>query len=208
MSAIQPKIKSTTRLLRLENCLYLGSSGQSAEIPDPTGTIEYLLQAMDGKSTLPQLHQVVVQKYPTISLEDVAGAVEQLDHAGLLENGAFNSVGSSLTEYDLKRWERNINFFGSFSDLHTNKYEAQNRLKTARVALLGLGGLGSHLLYDLVALGVHTIRAVDFDTIELSNLNRQILYTELDIGKSKTEAARERILGFNPHLNLDIIRKN
>src|SRR6185312_22371 len=81
----------------------------------------------------------------------------------------------------------------------------QYRLKTARVVLLGLGGLGSHLLYDLAALGVQDIRAVEYDKVELSNLNRQILYNESDIGKPKAQVAAEKILAFNSHLHLEVI---
>ena len=194
------------RLFRLGDLLYLSSSGQSAEIPDPTGAIEYLFQVMDGRRTIVQLQEIVQQKYPAIPGEDIAQAIEAFDRAGFLENGLFDSQ-NPLTEYDCARWERNINFFGSFSNLNTNKYELQYRLKTARVALLGLGGLGSHLLYDLAALGLQNIRAVEFDKIELSNLNRQILYCETDIGRPKAEVAAERIRAFSPRLQLEVISK-
>lgn len=206
MGEIKPKVKSVTRLFRLGDNIYLGNSGLSAEIPDSTGSIEYLLQAMDGQRTVAQLHQAIQQRYPHITHEEIVQAVQQMDQAGFLENAVFNPQGL-LTEYDVARWERNINFFGSLSDLQTSKYELQHRLKTARVALLGLGGLGSHLLYDLVALGVHHIRVVEFDKVELSNLNRQILYTEADVGKPKAEAATKRILAFNSHLNLEVVPK-
>jgi molybdopterin/thiamine biosynthesis adenylyltransferase len=207
MERIQPRLKSTLRLFRLGDQLYLNSSGLASEIPDPAGSIEYLFQTMDGQHTIDHICATVSQKYPTITAAEIRRAIEQMDQAGFLENAAFNEQDTYLTDYDIKRWERNINFFGSFSDLHTNKYELQHRLKTTRVALLGLGGLGSLLLYDLVALGVHNIRAVEFDTIELSNLNRQILYSESDVGRPKAEAAAERILAFNPHLDLQVLPK-
>jgi len=206
MDLVRPKQKSTMRLFRLGDLLYLGSGGQSAEIPDPTGAIEYLFQAMDGKRTIVQLQEIVQQKYPAIPGEDIAQAIETFDQAGFLENGLFDSQ-NPLTEYDCARWERNINFLGSFSNLNTNKYELQHRLKTARVALLGLGGLGSHILYDLAALGLQDIRAVEFDKVELSNLNRQILYCEADIGRPKAEIAAERIRAFSPRLQLEVISK-
>lgn len=69
----------------------------------------------------------------------------------------------------------------------------QKRIADAKVTLLGLGGLGSHALFDLVSLGFTNIRAVDFDKVELSNLNRQILYAERDIGRLKIDAAKETI---------------
>lgn len=205
MERIQPRIKSTLRLFRMGDRLYLNSSGIASEIPDPAGSIEYLFEAMDGQRTIDEVCAVVSQHYPTIAANEILQAIKQMDQAGFLENAVFCAEDAHLTEYDVKRWERNINFLGSFSNLQTNKYELQHRLQTTRVALLGLGGLGSLLLYDLVALGVHTIRAVEFDTIELSNLNRQILYAESDVGRPKAEAATERILAFNPHLNFTVL---
>ncbi len=204
MQEIKPKKKSTVPLFRLGDCIYFSTSGVSAEIPDKTGAIESLIHAMDGNRVPEQLHQVVQQKYPSVTLEEIIESLEQLDRAGFLENAAFDAQGL-LNEYELKRWERNINFLGSFADMRTNKFELQSRLKTKRVVLLGLGGLGSHLLYDLVALGVQDIRVVEFDKVELANLNRQILYTESDIGRLKAEVAAERILAFNPHLRLEAI---
>jgi molybdopterin/thiamine biosynthesis adenylyltransferase len=205
MERIQPRLKSTLRLFRIGDRLYLNSSGIASEIPDPAGSIEYLCEAMDGQRTPDQICVLVSQRYPSITAAEILRAIEQMDQAGFLENAALRAQDSDLTEYDVKRWERNINFFGSFAHLHTNKYDLQSRLKSTRVALLGLGGLGSLLLYDLVALGVHTIRAVEFDRIEISNLNRQILYAEADVGRLKAEAAAERILAFNPHLNFEVL---
>ncbi|THA46495.1 HesA/MoeB/ThiF family protein, partial [Histophilus somni] len=67
---------------------------------------------------------------------------------------------------------------------------------------LGCGGLGSHILYELTAVGFLNITIVDFDKIELSNLNRQILYKESDIGKSKVKTACENIKKFSPISNI------
>jgi len=205
MERIQPRIRPTLRLFRLGDQLYLNSSGIASEMADPAGSIEYLFEAMDGQRTIEEVSAVVRQRYPTITGAEIRQAIAHLDQAGFLENAAFTQQDAHLTDYDITRWGRNINFFGSFSNLQTSKYELQHRLKTTRVALLGLGGLGSLLLYDLVALGVQSIRAVEFDRIELSNLNRQILYSESDVGRPKAEAAAERILAFNPHLDLQIL---
>lgn len=78
--------------------------------------------------------------------------------------------------------------------------EGQRRLKEARVLVVGTGGLGSPLLQYLVAAGVGTIGLVDFDVVEASNLQRQVLFTLQDIGKPKVEAARERLQAQNPYV--------
>jgi len=80
--------------------------------------------------------------------------------------------------------------------------EGQKRLKAARVLLVGVGGLGSPAGLYLAAAGVGTLGLVDFDAVEVSNLQRQVLYGESDIGRLKVEAALERLRGLNSHIRL------
>ena len=74
----------------------------------------------------------------------------------------------------------------------------QKRLKNARVLVIGAGGLGSPTLLYLAAAGVGTLGIVDFDTVDESNLQRQIIHGTSDIGRPKTHSARDSILGINP----------
>ncbi len=78
----------------------------------------------------------------------------------------------------------------------------QRRLKASRVLVVGAGGLGSPVLLYLAAAGVGRIGVVEFDRVEPSNLNRQVLYTEADVGQSKAEVARRRLLALNPHIEV------
>ena len=78
----------------------------------------------------------------------------------------------------------------------------QEKLKKARVLCIGLGGLGSPLTLYLAAAGVGTLGLVDKDAIELSNLQRQILYETKQVGYSKTKAAKAKLLAFNPNLEV------
>lgn len=78
----------------------------------------------------------------------------------------------------------------------------QERLKEARVLLIGAGGLGSPLGLYLAAAGVGNLGLVDFDVVDESNLQRQVLYSTHDVGRSKLEAAKERLLGVNPHIDI------
>ncbi|MDD2708536.1 MAG: molybdopterin-synthase adenylyltransferase MoeB [Verrucomicrobiae bacterium] len=81
----------------------------------------------------------------------------------------------------------------------------QERLKKSSVLLIGLGGLGSPAATYLAAAGVGRLGLVDPDVVDLSNLQRQILYTTPETGKSKTEAAAARLRALNPHVKLDVI---
>lgn len=80
--------------------------------------------------------------------------------------------------------------------------EGQQRLKAARVLVVGAGGLGSPLLQYLAAAGVGTIGIVDPDRVSSSNLQRQVLYGEKDLGRLKVEAAKDRLLDLNPLLDI------
>lgn len=78
----------------------------------------------------------------------------------------------------------------------------QLKIKRAKVAVIGAGGLGCPVLQYLTSVGVGEIGIIDFDIVDVSNLHRQILYTETDIGQPKTKVAIERLLAQNPYVVL------
>ena len=80
--------------------------------------------------------------------------------------------------------------------------DGQKRLKNARVLVIGAGGLGSPALLYLAAAGVGTLGIVEFDTVDESNLQRQIIHGQSDIGKSKAQSAKESIAEINPLVNV------
>ena len=80
--------------------------------------------------------------------------------------------------------------------------EAQEKLKAAKVLVVGSGGLGSPVLLYLAAAGVGTIGIVDFDVVDDSNLQRQVLFGVDEIGRPKVEAAKERLQALNPHIEI------
>jgi len=82
--------------------------------------------------------------------------------------------------------------------------EGQRRLKAARVLCIGAGGLGSPAALYLAAGGVGTIGLVDFDEVDLTNLQRQILHGTKDVGRKKLESASERLRNLNPHIDLEL----
>ena len=102
--------------------------------------------------------------------------------------------GTSLTSYDLERYDRQILLFGE---------EGQRKLKQASLLVAGVGGLGSPVCVYLAAAGVGKIRLVDNDVVELSNLNRQILHWDGDLRKPKVESAVSKLRGLNPSIVIE-----
>lgn len=79
----------------------------------------------------------------------------------------------------------------------------QQRLKAARVGLIGLGGVGAPAALYLAAAGIGTLRLIDDDTVALSNLQRQIAFDVADIGRPKVEAGAEALTALNPHVRVE-----
>jgi molybdopterin/thiamine biosynthesis adenylyltransferase/rhodanese-related sulfurtransferase len=100
-----------------------------------------------------------------------------------------------LTTDDLSRYSRHL-------ILPEVGMDGQRRLKAARVLCVGTGGLGSPLALYLAAAGIGTLGLVDFDVVDASNLQRQIIHSTKDIGRKKLDSAEEKLLALNPALNV------
>ena len=100
-----------------------------------------------------------------------------------------------LTTDDLSRYSRHL-------ILPEVGMEGQRKLKAARVLCVGTGGLGSPLAFYLAAAGIGTLGLVDFDVVDASNLQRQIIHSTRDIGRKKLDSAAEKLVALNPALNV------
>ena len=103
----------------------------------------------------------------------------------------------SLTVEEVRRYSRHL----IIPDV---AMAGQKRLKNAKVLCVGAGGLGSPALMYLAAAGVGTLGIVDFDTVDESNLQRQIIHGQSDIGRPKAESARESVLEINPLITVNV----
>lgn len=105
-----------------------------------------------------------------------------------------------LTGEEALRYSRHIKLPGFGT-------EGQQRLKTARVLVIGVGGLGSSAALYLAAAGVGTIALMDGDKVSLSNLQRQILHATPDLNRGKTLSASEKLQALNPHICIETIEE-
>ena len=110
---------------------------------------------------------------------------------------AGGSDDEQFSKEELARYDRHI-IIPEFG------LAAQKKLKAAKVLVVGWGGLGSPVLLYLAAAGVGTIGIVDFDVVDDSNLQRQVLFGKNDVGKLKAEAAKDRLESLNPYIRIQV----
>lgn len=104
--------------------------------------------------------------------------------------------GSELSSKDIDRYSRQIM-------LEEIGYQGQLRLRAAKVCVVGVGGLGNPITTRLVAMGVGKLRIIDRDVIELSNLHRQTMFDESDVGQVKVEVAAKKLKKLNPDVEIE-----
>ena len=177
--------------------------GVGAEIHDDTGHIWHALQLMDGTRESAVIVCQLQEGPQGLDSGSARTIVETLCDSGYIEDADARAV-PGFSERELERYSRNENYF-SWVDTtpRREKFGLQAKLRDARVAVLGLGGSGSAVAASLACAGVGYIRCVDFDTIELANLNRQFLYTEDDLGLPKTERAVQRLSRLNTDITIE-----
>lgn len=186
-----------------ESVYFFKKPGVATVMDDHGGFVSAVCRLMRESLSVSLLKERLIERFP-VEVNHLNDLLSTLDQEYLLEDVACNDRGL-LSEYDAIRWSRNAEFFGAYNKSSINKFTYQQKLKNIKVTILGLGGVGSQVLYNLVAMGVHNLKIVDYDRVELSNLNRQIIYCESDVGRYKTEAAKEKILSLLPAANVEVI---
>ena len=186
---MRPRLRQTVETVgTTAGDVYLLRPGGDGDlvIEQPGDAARALLDALDGESTTLQLERRFGRAL-------VAEALSSLGDLGLLEDA---SDGDRLPARERVRFDRQLRYF---SDLARDGGGARHhqRLRSARVCLLGVGGLGSWSAYALACCGVGELVLVDGDVVEESNFNRQILYRERDLGRPKVEAAAEALAAFD-----------
>jgi molybdopterin/thiamine biosynthesis adenylyltransferase len=160
---------------------------------------------MDGNKDVNTICSFISEKYD-IANEVICKIINDMISCGVIEDGKPDTLG--FTAEEVKRYDRNINLF-SWIDLsdETNHWKYQARLRDSSVAIIGTGGVGSHIAVNLARMGVGNIKIIDGDLVDESNLNRQPLFNNDSIGKSKAEAAKQELNKINPFIHIEAINK-
>jgi molybdopterin-synthase adenylyltransferase len=193
----RPRLKPIFDVLYLPGRVRLGSGPAfNQEIDDPDGRWAQLVKHLDGTRTAQEL---------AADLTDVLGAGELADgltalwREGFVED-ADEQPPEELSARDLDRYKVNVNYWATLVGAGGSKYTMQAALKQRTALVIGMGGIGTNVCMALAELGVGHIYGVDFDRVELSNLNRQVLYYSQAVGRRKVDVAAERLDQFNPDI--------
>jgi molybdopterin-synthase adenylyltransferase len=194
-----PAFKKTLRpIIRKGQVIEINYHGVATEIDDPDGNIFELLELLDGSLSTGEIALKL-----NLPLEDIEEAIISLNELHYIED---SSVSDTYSPTELERYQANLNYFSGYSNLDVSRYSFQDKLRNSKVAILGLGG-GSLAAAYLAGLGVGEIVGVDYDTVERTNLNRQFLYNENDIGRLKSEVAEEKIKLINPEISVSMLNR-
>ena len=191
----RPRIKRTTEPMTApDGDVYLTrpSAGADIRIEQPNEEQRRLLEALDGEHSLEQLRE-------RFGAEEVDNTVAQLQELEVVEDAADDDL---IPGPELERFDRQLRYFSDVGSAALPPSEAQRRLREAKVAVLGVGGLGGACARSLASIGVGEMWLIDGDRVESHNLNRQTLYTEADIGLLKVEVAAARLRAFNPAMRI------
>ena len=181
-----------------EGDLYLlrEAAGGDIHIEQPGEEGRRLLAALDGRRTREELDA-------EFGGAEVGDVLAQLGELGVVEDAADDDL---IAEEVVARFDRQLRYFSDVTAGPTPS-QCQGGLENARIAVLGVGGLGGWSALSLSCCGVGEMLLVDFDRVELTNLNRQVLYSEADIGQPKAEAAAERLASFNARMRVEAMDK-
>ena len=118
-----------------------------------------------------------------------------------IAGGSLESINDTYSNMELSKNE--IERYSRHLIMPEVGMEGQKRLKATKILLIGTGGLGAPLGLYLAAAGVGTLGLVDFDVVDFSNLQRQIIHSTADVGRPKLESAQEKILAINPNVKVE-----
>jgi len=191
----RPRIKRTTEPIGSpDGDIYLmrPSADSDIRIEKPNEEERQLLESLDGEHTLEQLHE-------RFGEEAVGDLISQLQELEIVEDACDDDL---VPAAELARFDRQLRYFSDIGSAELTPSECQRRLRDAKVAILGVGGLGGSAAIWLASIGVGEMWLIDGDRVETSNLNRQILFAEAEIGLLKVEAAAARLRAFNSGITI------
>ncbi len=164
---------------------------------DEHGSWCALAHLLDGTRTTAAIVAELAARFPDYDPSTFEDAIAALIDTGLVEE-ADVTTSAILSAAELERYGRSLEYFAALDRRpRATRFYTQERLRSAHVTIVGLGGSGSAVAPGLAASGIGGLHCVDCDVVEVGNLNRQLLYVESDVGLRKVERAVARLTQIN-----------
>jgi molybdopterin/thiamine biosynthesis adenylyltransferase len=178
----------------------------AVDIRDPDGWVWALMGLLDGTRTVGQVVDDLAHRFPDLTFDEVRTEVNKdlgkLMDAGFVEDAA-ELPPHALTAAERERYSRSHPLLRMMDrGPRRSSWDIQMLLRQARVVVIGVGGVGGTAALSLTLSGVGEIHLVEPDVVELSNLNRQVLFTEQDVGRLKVEVAMEHLRSRNSDIKI------
>lgn len=186
---MRPRLRRTIERIEVPggDLIFMRTFDRNIRVREPDTADRELLDALDGERSVGDLEE----RFGSI----VTGTVREMIGLGLVEDARDDEL---LSPAERERFDRQLRYFGDIARADgVTPSECQRRLGAARVAILGVGGLGGRVAMDLASIGVGELWLADGDRVETSNLNRQIQFVEADVGMIKVERMAARLRAFN-----------
>lgn len=193
------RMRPTVKTITKEDNLFLKTGDTIYKIPNLDKNLIKCLEVWRHGGTIDEFK---------MKLENAQTGLfaKYLDHFDeLVKLGYFEDLEaqSNLSPTEKETWTRSIDYFSEFETDEINRFQYFEKLRNSKVVVVGAGGMGSWVIYQLLCLGIGNLFIIDGDEVELSNLNRAILYTPNDVGRPKVECAKEMAKKFTPTTKVD-----
>jgi bacteriocin biosynthesis cyclodehydratase domain-containing protein len=195
---MRPRLKRS--IVQIEapdgDVILMRSTGDDVRVGRPDPVERELLASLDGGYRVAELEEA-------FGVDRVTDALAALGDLGLVEDA---SEEDCLAESVRERYDRQLRYLADVTGPQgPTPASCQERLARSRVAVFGTGGLGGRVAWELASIGIGELRLLDGDRVELSNLNRQIQYTESQVGLLKVECLTDRLRSFNSSIKVEPI---
>jgi len=174
-------------------------SGKGVFIDSDFVTVHDVVSLLDGRNNINEIKQLASQKW---GLHEtwIESFLQHLDDASLLEHESRDHPDCLISR---DRYQSQLRFFSIFSTPTITSHDMLEKLRSKCAVVIGAGGIGCHALAALALSGIGELVVVDYDTITRSNLNRQILYKEGDVGQAKDTVACRELQRINPDVSTE-----
>lgn len=202
---IKPRIKLSHHVIIDENGnLCFGEiPGLAYVVKNPPEQFASLVGLLDGTRTVPRIQKDMFTRHPAMCPDEIQALIDQMIALNLIEDATAET--KVLTSSEKELYNRQMLYFSLLDKKGAPGFRYQEALKRQRVTVLGLGGWGTWMSLNLSLAGFGHLRIVDGDVVELSNLNRQVLYGHDDLGRPKAEAAAGRLRSVNPFIDVEFV---